>query len=1754
MLPGSYPFLADYYSILYGKYSSFIPYRLGSPACLTLPQKYKILETEISGPEDLLEEEINRRDVQLNLDGEIDLNLSYGKTYPLKEGVVVGAGSEGINQGLKYTLIQRILFVGSIADRLFIEIDYDSTRTEEGLQDEKNLYSLVYRGKKDEFLQEASIGNKYLSIDGSRYIPIDEGNQDSFALRTIAGTGDVSIQGLVRYDVALEGKKQFQGMKKSVDMRALDVDYAKGKYFHLPDSGIDENSLLLYKTAEGGFDLVVDGKKFTLLGRGVDYDFDNTSGFIYLYEYLETLDELIVYYEKGSLPVGNGSLGQNAIINEQGVRVHFNSSSFPDYFDATLTYLYLKKNGKNSYWELRNIYPLDEYEGNTLSNVQIEILYTSNGGLNSNYDSLLQAAPYEVDLARGIFVFTFDDGTGFYPRPFPGENPYDPGSAPYAPSDPRNPFDPDNPIYGGISYPLSEQSINTIRLQYSYNAESYFLDFNLVPGSVSVTINGVDVDPKDYDIDYEMGIITFEQGVVGPSSTIDITYRYSPLGGGDESFFTALGVGYENGFINVRNLAAYRTAFKGREAPGLGSEGSSSFSNSTALALDIVSDEDEEGLYADIAGEFAFAYTNKNIYGSAIIADMEKDRYVFQVSTDDGEWFIASKSFLLPDPPHSLTLATRGDVLYKNYWEKTPFSGYVLKSIESDIPADHIFPYSEKAGPYNSADYPSDGEESSLVIDYEFLPSSTDAYVSVVTPLGQENLSEFERFNILLRAKDITGSTIRVYVELLKVYDEDLNGNSLLDGEDSINDAGFEITPVDGGSTVIGSSREGKSNGSIESEDLNENGYLDFGSEEGVAIVQPSGASYVVELTPGTGDWKYISYDILDLIDNNKATFQYCNALRITLLCIDSPLTESACGKLLVNKVWFSGSTMVNRSKQYLNISEVSVNEDSEVEENAFSETYPDLYDELHGDAAYRAKNGYEEAVLRCTLLTALPAGDQATVSRRFSSPADLSYYEELRIFAFIPPSQTIPSSLRFTIAILSSENQRLEISISHEMVRNGWNEFCASLDEPYTVTFNGAEAKDMSRTGSLAVVTRVSEVRFSLEAESASINTPFEFWLDEWYVSEVKRYFDKAFFAEGNIGYNGEVVSLFSFPLVEDPSLSLGYERKEGSFHEDFSKKSDKYFTGIRSRLFQYLGTRFYMSRESITPLRNKDELPAGLSPDGSTNFFSHGIELDLGNPYLPVLTHAFEWTQSISSEVEVTKEDYLYKKLETYDESLEFGERIDFPFGLSQAYSFYRTWFHTTSFTAIPALSEDLSEQQSASLSQIHDIGLTFTWQRNSSSISLKRDETYTGLYVPYSDEWFRSYLFKLDSLFGGPSASLENAVIFSREDSLELGVNIPLKKRLGFSTTYTTSFTESHFLYEQTYRDTLVQDTFHVSFPFYFFGNDRIEIIPQLDRSMKGDYKEVSESIEEGELIVATSKYLFMPPFYYFFWRINDYKAVDIYESSESIRGNTTNTLSHELTLTALLEYDAWFIPSSTSVSVGGETKRDGANYTQKRSVECTVQKSFDLRRSEAFFDKSLLLSLLYLHERDYATKVITNSYETEWELNLLKTEWRGVKIGQSFTYKRERQKREDERLILIPGHEEQEVPVSEKPYRDTVEHEARFHYLWEIGARKHYTSTSGDGIFSLKAPIRNEEKCMVENSYIFTDREKASAFSNLLFRITLEHVSSYNLTENSEAGLYIKSVIGVEEKILPPSVEGNRLPSAGFELGAFMKILF
>ena len=1104
-------------------------------------------------------------------------------------------------------------------------------------------------------------------------------------------------------------------------------------------------------------------------------------------------------------------------------------------------------------------------------------------------------------------------------------------------------------------------------------------------------------------------------------------------------------------------------------------------------------------------------------------------------------------------------------------------SGDVLQTLSWAIPPDQVFTYNNKAGPYNTADSSTGGDDESLVIDYAFQAGANDAFVTVVTPLAQDNLSNFERFNIVMRGSGITGTDVDVYVELLEIYDEDLNGNrptvSTPEGEKSINDPGFAITPAPAGSeqTVLGTNREGKSNGELDSEDLNKNNLLDplIGGENGV-VISRNGSAYLIRIPQGDEGWNYDgSVGIVNLNNLNRKVFQYANALRITVKAVSTPLPAGGSGKLIINKIWFSGSAIVNKNPDYLTVSDVSVDENTEVRQNAFSKRYPGIYEELHGTASYRDRNDLVEKVLKVSLETVspppaapeLPAGVEAVVSRRFGAPADLSFYQWFKMYLFLPSSyDPMPPNLDFVLRFKSSEDENIALTIDGSSVVQGWNEIAVELDAPYQVGVNGAGAGSMTKTGSLNVMKNVSEVEFGFVATGSAVSgQSVEIWLDEWHVSGSEGVLDAALFAEGTVEYRGTAVALRGFPVVEDPAATAGYEMMEGVFYDDPEYRSDRYYTQLNARLVSALDLRFGASMEDVTHIRNREDLPEGLQTDGSYDTLSHELVFDLGKPYVPVLRHSYDRVVENSGVIELTQESYRFKGTDTYDDTIEMGESLNLPFGLSQSYSFHRYWHLQNTLTADAPVFSAVTSPSIATLNQINDILFLYGWQSGSATLGLKRNETFSGSSIPEYESWSDSYFYKMGRVFAPPGETLTGAALSNRMDSLVIDFKRPIGERMGALFLLNTDHTESNFVSAGTERDVFNTSRLFLSLPFHPFKVKEIELTPAMERLFKADYKRVGEGVSETDIVLDTYGYLFLPPIFFIspfesLGREKDYEAVDLYKGNDDILGATSNSLLNRYSLDCLFRYELWYVPTTVGLAFYGETARQGETYTQMRGIQSNLSKYLLLPPQRQFYDKSLDLAFTYAHEMRYATKVVNGVYAARTALNLLRREFQGVKLVHDLKYERERQKIGEERYFLFPGDPTRDVEVSQKPPKDTVNSAFTFVYLWQyrIGnrsfLRRIWRSESFDELMD------NSESVTLENFYTWTDRDRVEAFSNIPVRVTLEHITSFRVSDRVELGANLKTVAGVEEKIVPPSTKGNVLTSMGLEAGIRVKIIF
>jgi len=1677
------------------------------------------------GPAPLLAQESPATDFFL-------LGLGWGWILPLTPGFAPGAGTEGIESGpLIDELVQKIAVHRVVAEHLAIDIDHDAGRTSgEGIFGGDNVYSLRWQGGEDAALRSLGIGNLQRSIPGSAYIPIDEGSPESFALTAEARLGAVALEGLVRYGSAVEGRRRFRGSRLSIEADLADVAYARARFFLLPDADIDAAGLKVAKSSPTG-PIIMDGsgRRYALLARGTDWQLDNAGARLTLTRSLASGEELLITYTKSGTRVGESihpGMGDWAIIDETGVRADFATVAFPEYFDTegATRWLFLRKEGLSSYWELRNTFYLEDLEeGRVPEQVSVQILHTATLAPNPTYDDLVD--DFRVSAAEGAISFEFTEAGRFYPRPFPGEEPF--GTLPVTPQ--NNPFDPDNPIYGSSAYAPSDVSLTTARVRYILSTDTYRLDPSIVPGSVRVTVDGQPLPPSSWTVDPVAGTITFSPGVIGPQSDVEVVYRWTPVAGAGREFLAAVGASIGDEQRGGRNLLAFTLPIPDAPAPRLGEERPMRLADSLDANASFGAAPGEIGFAASVAGSAAIALTVADASGVAIIADMEDDRKI-GVSLSEGAWTLAPKSTLLPVP-----LGDRGEIRYENLWEDQPLGGSVLHDLSWDNSGNPQFSYSEKAGPYNSADSSPGSTANSLVLDVAFPAGSTDAYAAVSTVLPGTDAGGAQRLTVWLRGVGVAGHELRLYAEALGSTNEKLDDDGIIDGESSAADHGYPITPIDGDPTVIGSNRNGESNGRLDSEDRNGNGVLDTPVPDAGEVLE-GGSVYLRSFPLGDSGWQEVTLDIAALVNANPGTFRNLRGIRLTVVPAANPTTEATAGRILVGGFAFTGSAFTSTSAK-LSVHEVTPDEDDDLEASPFVSAYPDVYRKLHGSDRYREDHGIADSSLACTVMSDLNPGDSALAELAISPPADLSAWKLLKMYVLVPAGNLPPTDAGFLVG-LESGSDLLQAEVPAAAFRAGWNEVSILLESPWTVSVNGASSGS-GLAGKAGVIHRVTKVRLGLTATTSVIPEDLRFLTDEWHVAQARLAVDAAAAAEATAGWRGVAWSAGDFPLVSDPFLSAVYEHRSGSFFDCGDRVEDRWNAGVTGLLAGSLSVSIDAGQAYDRPVEDDPDVSNELE-NGSTDLRSMVLVLDTGKPWVPVLEHRWDRSRTIEQDPAIASAGLQAARTETDRESLSLSERLEHEVGLAQWLTFSRTWNRNAHELLDAATGIPIDAAGARGLLEAGQAGLSWTWKEGRVSLEASRDRTFGASFDPASADdpadGPLSYLYRLGDLFAAPDDALADAAKQTLRDRIALEVEMPRAAYVGASLALGAEYDEMNVDPLSGSRDTSTRDSLSLSLPVSPDGNGRILLTPEASVTFTGTCRQAGPELGEAELLFAPWPGLLLVPLTWS--RTFEHDAVDPFVGDSGIEA-TSNSLAARLALAARITEPDWYLPSRASISMKDDTGSSDGSRSQVRTISVSLGRDVALARA-----RSLAFDAAADYARDFATKVRSVDLSVRTRARLPDVLGGTVSIDESSSWNRERQHLDDPALYLLPRiPDDPGIVVAPRPDKDTLRNALSFRYDWS-------REGNPDNPDLRVQRTTHTEKLSLES--VVTWVEPGVVSSSTPFRATFEHATEIDVTDTFTLGIRGKLAGGAERRT--GAGDDVYLYGVGFELGVTGKLRF
>ncbi len=226
---------------------------------------------------------------------------------------------------------------------------------------------------------------------------------------------------------------------------------------------------------------------------------------------------------------------------------------------------------------------------------------------------------------------------------------------------------------------------------------------NIIPDTIRVKINGIQIAESLYSVDPTSGFFQFTNPgnpVITPETDIEISYQYLPFEGQAQQFVGGMRADYAlNKNINVGGTILYTTQGMASTVPLLGNEPT----QTTVIEADSsveVSPHDISAFASKITqslitvpvlfkgyAEYAKSYHSINTFGKGLVDDFESIYSGLTVSMSEKDWVLSS----LPD---SISQNERARIYYKFYRDSNnPETLYGLDFTPIDVP------YSKKAWP-----------------------------------------------------------------------------------------------------------------------------------------------------------------------------------------------------------------------------------------------------------------------------------------------------------------------------------------------------------------------------------------------------------------------------------------------------------------------------------------------------------------------------------------------------------------------------------------------------------------------------------------------------------------------------------------------------------------------------------------------------------------------------------------------------------------------------------------------------------------------------------------------------------------------------------------------------------------------------------------------------------------------------------------------------------------------------------------------
>ena len=1074
----------------------------------------ELILPEQEAPEAIFETEIGDADVDFYLSGSWRILLGVSVDFLFAPDGSVEFHPQSAFPGLEldkpFEQIPDLTASVWLMERYFLEYSFLGGFDE-------NYFLMGYQGQEDEFLDHLYIGNRDIAIDPYLFLDIPEQDDSSIGAEALLRTGASSHELLLRSDNNQSESRLYIG-KNLVSEEVIPLsDYIAGRFFKLPDQGVDELEVYL-EDANGDY-TDTDGRHYRLAGVD-DATLDSEEGLVFVKE-AAAGGQVVVYYKKGGKSVGDVSLGSGALC---GVVVGENKldPTQPDedfnwgvtYPDPILgqdmidrqvtvngrTALRLWMPGEFSPFEILSRYEFSQSPPLDLSQVKVEVVKKGDRS-----QSLLQPVSFNfIPASRVFYAYHNSDLRGDFRNLYPFLNTYIEG---------KN-LDISNLLYG------PERDLRPGYLQYEllvYHltpVEQYRLQANVVPGSVSIKRNGM--TESRYEVDYGSGLITFLT-YIHPDDRIEITYRLKGafLNNSDLLFVW----GSRIPFSDSLNLEL-ATGLRWNALPGSYTEKAYDRTG-TVIGSALLEGEGEK---LSFKASSAVAYTNPDTTGIMRLLSMEGRGMDVGLSEDTA--YPASPALNSTTfSPADLLQSDRGKLLYRDYREYGSFGTSSLQSYTWS--GYEAWPYEtgSKPGPYVAAGS-SEGESKgqSLILDFDI--GASKAWIGCQIPLalnqGVLDLSALQSIFLSYRAIDVTGN-FYIYLQIGDI-DEDIDGDSTLDEEFSTLSGGFSFNDSANGVTLlVGGGPKNEGNGRRDSEDVDGNGFIDPENPEWVLTVPDGINEHFADISADTS-WQDFS---AALDQSERAKLARSRSVRLIIM---PKVPGTPCsGRVLIDRLALAGSDFwvdVNNFQDgfsgKVTARQIEESQGVDTPPKELEDAFPEVKDTFHPFAEV-------QQVLEVDWQGGL-AFDDWSLQGFTGSGVEGIDYRHIVYYARLPSVSNSPPWLYFSL--LDADNRGISWRFDPAVLGASWAKIEVDLDSE-KVLLNGSEISGSSVTIDPGYD---SLYLFKVSLQDSSAGT---LYLDELHLTEPRGAVGAAFGLDLDLSLPGELLYLGDYALVSNLSLS---------------------------------------------------------------------------------------------------------------------------------------------------------------------------------------------------------------------------------------------------------------------------------------------------------------------------------------------------------------------------------------------------------------------------------------------------------------------------------------------------------------------------------------------------------------------------------------------------------------------------------------